>query len=402
MSSPLRALHWFIPLPSLILAAGCGTSPIPEPEPATAAAPVGAYEPLLDGSTDLLFVHVDQLAQQFRQTTEPSPTQARAALLDYTDAVLQTTDRLIFRDGLTPGQRLRAAEAAFMALQLRMETDKSASPVEAIVELADRILAKFPKSQVATLASFAKANTLFTAPESLLPDRKARYNRVVDAVIELGEQDPPHPAAPEILSQLATVAEQEGSVDRALRMHQLLAEKFPDHERSKFAPGNVRRLSAVGQKIDDIKGPSLDGTPTALADFNGKVVLVDFWATWSAPCAIEMPELKRIRAELGGKGFEILGINVDENPGKAKLFLKEEGYAWPQISDTLDKETKATDETSLQLRYGASAIPLKLLVDRDGTLLATAHSLRQLRPTLEKLFPELPASAPPAEDKAPE
>jgi thiol-disulfide isomerase/thioredoxin len=382
--------------------AGCGAGSPADPSVSRAAdaLPVGQYEPLLAGSNDLLFVHIDQLTQRFRETTEPSPAQARAAARGYTDAVVKTAEALLFRDGLSDGQRARAAEAAFGALFQRMETDKSPASLDAIVALSDRIIERFPKTELATSASFYKANTLFSAPEPMLPDRKARYNRVVDAVIELGQQDPPHPSAPDILSMLATVAEQEESVDRALTMHRILAEKFPSHEKSRFAPGNVTRLTSIGQKIEGVKGPSLDGTPMDLADLAGKVVLVDYWATWCGPCAVEMPELKKIRNQLAPQGFEILGINTDENPGKANLYLKENGYEWPQISDVVPKDVEPTAETSLQLRYGADSIPLKLLIDRDGTLIATGHSLREIRPHLERLFPELEPAEEPAQEKA--
>lgn len=372
--------------------AGCGegSSSPPGVKVASDFAPIGEYRPLLEGSNDQLFVHIDQLTQRFRETTEPTPGQARAATALFTDAVLKTAEQVLFRDDLTDAQRMRAAAAAFGVLHQRMDTDKTAAPVEAIVDLADRILERFPKTQLATTAAFEKANTLFTAPETLLPDRKLRFNRVVDAVLELGSLDPPHPNAPGILSVLATVTEQEGSVDRALQMYKILAEKFPGNENSRFAAGNVTRLSAVGQPIEGLKGSSLDGAPVALDDFRGKVVLVDYWATWCGPCMVEMPELKKIRAELQPEGFEILGINTDVNPGKAALFLKENGYDWPQISDVVEADVEPTAENSLQLRYGASSIPLKLLIDRDGTLIATGHALRQLRPHLERLFPTLP------------
>lgn len=101
------------------------------------------------------------------------------------------------------------------------------------------------------------------------------------------------------------------------------------------------------------------GVTQSLADFGGKVLLLNIWATWCVPCREEMPQLNALQAELGGKNFEVLAVNVDKGgPAKARKFLE---------------ETKATDLTlytdptgKLFSKLRAVGMPTTLLINRDG------------------------------------
>jgi thiol-disulfide isomerase/thioredoxin len=100
-----------------------------------------------------------------------------------------------------------------------------------------------------------------------------------------------------------------------------------------------------------------------LEKFKGKVVLLDFWATWCGPCVAEMPAVKKLYEANRAKGFEIIGISLDQpNDGpKMAKYVRETGIAWPQIHD-------ATREISR--RYYVSSIPATFLIGRDGQLIA--------------------------------
>lgn len=113
-----------------------------------------------------------------------------------------------------------------------------------------------------------------------------------------------------------------------------------------------------------------DGKPMTLADRQGSVVLVNLWATWCAPCRAEMPALNTLQKEAGGKDFEVMAINVDTGDDvKPTKFLEETGV------DTLVRYREPTLGlfNDLKKQGLALGLPVTLLVDRDGCLLASMN-----------------------------
>jgi thiol-disulfide isomerase/thioredoxin len=110
-------------------------------------------------------------------------------------------------------------------------------------------------------------------------------------------------------------------------------------------------------------GGAADRDVVTLEKYRGKVVLVDFWATWCGPCIAEMPAVKKLYEANRAKGFEIISVSLDQpNDGpKMAKYVRETGIAWPQVHD-------ATREVSR--RYHVSSIPATFLIGRDGRLVA--------------------------------
>ena len=109
----------------------------------------------------------------------------------------------------------------------------------------------------------------------------------------------------------------------------------------------------------------LAGKPLALADYKGKVVLVDFWATWCGPCVAELPNVLAAYQKYHDKGFEIIGISLDKDPAALTAFLKEKNVTWRQYFDGLGWQNK------LARQYGVNSIPMTYLLDGEGRILAS-------------------------------
>jgi Tfp pilus assembly protein PilF/peroxiredoxin len=109
---------------------------------------------------------------------------------------------------------------------------------------------------------------------------------------------------------------------------------------------------------------SIAGEDLSLNRLKGKIVLLDFWATWCGPCLAEMPSVKELWKKYRGDQFVILGISLDRDRRALDRYLSQEGITWPQVYD------RGSDQTSLSRVYGVHAIPHTVLLDQDGVVRA--------------------------------
>lgn len=122
----------------------------------------------------------------------------------------------------------------------------------------------------------------------------------------------------------------------------------------------------VSDRIDDIRLPDRDGKSRSLSEWSGKLVVLNFWASWCGPCREEMPMLDAMRARYASKGVEVIGV-ASEPAADALGFLKQNPVSYPILIDIPDDAL----DVSLHLGNTRSVLPYTALIGRDGTILAT-------------------------------
>ena len=153
-------------------------------------------------------------------------------------------------------------------------------------------------------------------------------------------------------------------------------------EYAEIYEGILRRQELWGKPMP-IWGADLSGKPIDENILVGKVVLLDFWATWCGPCIAEFPHLKLLYQKYKDKGFEIVGYNVDADQEKLHVFLAKNPLPWIMLSK---ESTERVGLPPLSRYYGAKSLPVVLLRDRTGkTILLDARG-QKLDEMLEKLF----------------
>ncbi len=122
-------------------------------------------------------------------------------------------------------------------------------------------------------------------------------------------------------------------------------------------------ITLPGQSAPDLTFQDLDGHSHRLADYRGRPVLLNFWASWCAPCLQEMPALSEAQAKSGGHGAVVLGIAMDD-PSRVRHFLAEHPVSYPVLLGRLEAPS-----TSLQLGDADGVLPYSVLLDADGHML---------------------------------
>ncbi len=151
---------------------------------------------------------------------------------------------------------------------------------------------------------------------------------------------------------------------------------------------SVRRLNLLGNKLE-LTGVALDGRQVSVSEFEGKFVLVNFFATGDEPCLSEIPRIKKTLEKYRGKGLEVIGISLDNDVQKLKGYLAEAKLPWPIIHDNA-----ASYQDRIQVQLGIFSLPTVLLLNKEGTVVSLEAHRAELDRLMQMLF-EAPTPAAP-------
>ncbi len=195
----------------------------------------------------------------------------------------------------------------------------------------------------------------------------------------------------EIANITATLFEQSDDYPAAAKVLKAMAEQIKKSDspevRARLAEfeGGARRMALPGKPLE-VSGETLAGKELSIKDLKGKVVLVQYWASWCTYCLQETPHIKQMYEKYHDQGFEVVGVNLDEARGRADQIVQQLELPWPQL---FSEDPNALGmENPNAARYGVNGIPLCILVDREGNVVSLQARGGNLVDELAKLFPE--------------
>jgi thiol-disulfide isomerase/thioredoxin len=138
----------------------------------------------------------------------------------------------------------------------------------------------------------------------------------------------------------------------------------------------------IAKKPVELKFTAIDGATVDTTKLQGKVVLVDFWATWCGPCRGEVPNVVAAYKKFHEKGFEVIGISLDQDKDAMLAYTKEQGMTWPQYFDGKGWQNEISS------KYGIQSIPAMWVLDKKGMIRSTNARGEKLGELIEKLLAE--------------
>ena len=235
----------------------------------------------------------------------------------------------------------------------------------------NEVIAKAKSDELKKDAAYWKAEVGSSSAE----DNAAKL-KAIDEFIALAPKDE---RGEQLLFNLSYSLEYEPAEQKGL--YARIIKEYPDAARAEMARGSLRRLDAIGKPFDLAFTDALTGAEISMKGLKGKVVVIDFWATWCGPCVAEMPTLRKLYAEYKDRGVEFIGVSLDEKVRGLELLealVTKEGIAWPQYFQGDGSDSKFSTS------WGINEIPAVFLVDQQGKLVSV-----EAQGKLETMIPEL-------------
>jgi len=147
-----------------------------------------------------------------------------------------------------------------------------------------------------------------------------------------------------------------------------------------FAVTEISAQVKKGKQAPEISLKDISGQTISLSSFKGKVVLIDFWASWCMPCRKNNPKLVALYEKFKGEGFEILGVSIDKYNDDWKTAIEKDKLTWKQIVDNAGWNAQST------IDYGIEGIPASFLLDQEGIIRGVDLEGKELESMIKKLL----------------
>ncbi|HEY3323639.1 MAG TPA: TlpA disulfide reductase family protein [Planctomycetota bacterium] len=294
---------------------------------------------------------------------------------------------------LTPEARRREYESVQKELEAaRPENDATREQVLVYIELAVEKYGKFANDNPQTTEGFEAASTLAGLLGKTGHKDALKYAELSVAVAPKAGVDPKRIAL--CLAMVASGRLQKedlkGSKEALEKIKELdqqfydtLTAQFKQAEEAMTAQKSAGDKLKVGNEPFPIEEKDINGNPFSLKALRGKVVLIDFWATWCGPCMAEIPNVVRLYKEQQKNGFEVVGISLDKDKGAIANAMQEHEMTWPVVSDF------GGWQSAIAQKWGIRSIPATYLLDRRGIIRHVNLRADDLAKAVKELLTEL-------------
>lgn len=297
------------------------------------------------------------------------------------EAIVTATDRVL-ETAPDEAVALKSVQAKFNALLLLVRTREETAR-DRLFDFAEKI-AKDKRPAIADEGRFRIfQRDLQTLPQ-MSPEQQKEYLDELTQFVLRRPADAEHYALANTVSQML----EQGSPDLAAGAYEVFGAHFvkSDNEAlmraAQLMQGAARRLSLVGNTME-VEGTLVDGEEFDWSAYDGKVVLVDFWATWCPPCVAELPNMLKNYERYHDDGFEIVGISLDQDRSELEQFIAEKNVPWAQL---FYEPGPGRGAHPMAAHYGISAIPFMVLVGKDGKVISTEARGAELNRHLKTIF----------------
>ena len=224
--------------------------------------------------------------------------------------------------------------------------------------VALKYLAEHPEGPVRSLAQIV--TTMGRAQAGHYAEALTSFNALMAGLSGSDQEE----FASNFADTLANSAMASGEHEVARKVYQALLRKFGGESPNlaQKVKDELARIDRIGTAAPSVAVNDLTGATIRLEDFRGKYVLVDFWATWCAPCVVELPRLQAAYAKYHARGFEIVAVSLDEAKSAVADFAKARKLPWKQVHN-------ATASGDLVEAFGVRSIPATFLIAPDGTII---------------------------------
>lgn len=312
-------------------------------------------------------------------TSSPTPSSGTAALARYNSKRADILAKLI-KVSKSDEERTQWTKQMVDGIAAAVQSGSFDSGLKRLQEIESSVGKTDPKAPMLPYVTYRRLLAEYTVDlQNASSDKRQKVQEWwLKELEQFATRYPDAEDTPEALLQLAIAEEFAGDFDGARKWYSRLVKEHGGSDAAARAQGAIRRLDLEGKQFA-FSATALKGGTLSAASYRGKVLLVLFWSTWCKPCTEDLPQIRALYRQYHGRGFEVIGVNLDSDVSAVEPFLKQHRVDWPQVHQPGGLESEPAQS------FGIISLPTMFLVDKKGKVISRGVSVSDLK----NLVPEL-------------